>query len=174
MPRDVSISDSRCKFFQSGLPRWQKKCKKNKSLKKIKEKHVWIACLVNENFLWELLRDKLQKHTHVLKNSEPLLTWFSGMLVTKDWKYVHIFWNSGKLLRFHALFCQRQLLLSKYVEKCFNSLGIQNMLFIVFLLGAKLVVNKPCYWLKQITWFVLANSRVCLLKVKLQIERPNW
>ena len=32
----------------------------------------------------------------------------------------------------------------------------------------RLVVNKPCYWLKQITRFVSANSRVCLL----QVERP--
>ena len=29
----------------------------------------------------------------------------------------------------------------------------------------KLVVNKSCYWLKQITWSILANSRCCLLQV---------
>ena len=34
----------------------------------------------------------------------------------------------------------------------------------------QLVVNNLCYWLKWITWFVLANSRVCLL----QIESLYW
>ena len=34
-----------------------------------------------------------------------------------------------------------------------------------------LVVNKPCYWLKWITWFILANSRDCLLQVQLQVKR---
>ena len=34
-----------------------------------------------------------------------------------------------------------------------------------FRLVVKLVVNKPCYWLKWITWFILANSKVCLLQL---------
>ena len=30
----------------------------------------------------------------------------------------------------------------------------------------RLVVNEPRYWLKQITWFVSANSRICTLHVE--------
>ena len=35
-----------------------------------------------------------------------------------------------------------------------------------FRLEVKLIVNNICYWLKQITWYILANSRCCLLQVE--------
>ena len=38
----------------------------------------------------------------------------------------------------------------------------------------RLVLNNTCYWLKQITLFILANSRFCLLQIYLQFERFYW
>ena len=51
-----------------------------------------------------------------------------------------------------------------------NSVMAPNKSYRAFQLVVKLVVNNTCYWLKQITWFILANSRCCLLHVYLQVE----
>ena len=42
------------------------------------------------------------------------------------------------------------------------------LLAIIFNRALRLVVNKPCYWLNWITWFILANIRVrlCILQVE--------
>ena len=34
----------------------------------------------------------------------------------------------------------------------------------------RLLANNTCYWLKQITWFILANSRCCLLQIYSHVE----
>ena len=103
---------------------------------------------MKQGILLEFYNDSFQMMPFSCKQR---LVWFPMLLITsmrKSWP--ECFWFLPRFLSWVR---------AKFVDCSDTSYNT------AFRLVIKLLVNKPCYWLKWIRWFILANSRDGLLQV---------